>query len=645
VLNLNNIFYCISLLGLGFSFGLANDAAEPQRLRMAMEKVAPAVVKIETVGGREKVDRTLIATAPFPGVVVGSEGWIVTSAYHFAHDPNSILVATPSGKRVAAKIVARDRACQLVLLKIEPEEPLTVPEVADSSRIRVGQTAIAIGMSPQGEQHIASGIVSATGRIYGRALQFDARVQTKHYGGPLIDGRGQVLGIVAPLNPQSMNELSGAEWYDSGIGFAIPLDKWLTRLQSLKSGQDLLPGLLGISLKSGDPYVLPAEVMVCQANSPAYKAGMRVNDRIVEVAGEPIERQMQLRHALGPRYAGDKVTVVALRKTERLQFDITLIERLEKFEYPMLGILPQHWPEQAGVTIRYILPKSSAEKAGLKIGDRIFQVNKADVASTLEMQTILSSLETKKPVQLQIERAKKNITLEVELQPLSSIVPADLKPESLAPPQQNQAPRSGLSNTKLPEEKNECFQYVPENHSADKALGLLVWLAPPGQFDKQEIEKKWKALAERYGFMVLVPRPAEAGKWQRDEIGILRKFIDQAMQEQTIDRTRVAILGREVSGHMAWLTALAHRNVIRGVAVLNAPLPEKTEMLNDPIDRLFVFSAHAKMNPLAKEIELGNQLLERAGIPLLKHELTETNDVSAADWEMVVRWFDTLNRL
>src|SRR4029079_15050166 len=155
------------------------------------------------------------------------------------------------------------------------------------------------------------GVVSATNRIWSTAIQTDARISPANYGGPLIDIHGRVFGVLVPLSPQRQGgEVAGAEWYDSGIGFAVPLADIFDRLSTLQQGTDLRPGVMGISLKPGDPYATPAELAASQACSPAYKAGLRSGDTIVEIDGIKIERQSQLKHALGPHYAGDKLHLV-----------------------------------------------------------------------------------------------------------------------------------------------------------------------------------------------------------------------------------------------------------------------------------------------------------------------------------------------
>ena len=137
-----------------------------------------------------------------------------------------------------------------------------MPAAVPRSEMTVGQWAIAVGRTyEQPEPNMSVGVLSATNRIWSKAIQTDAKISPANYGGPLIDIQGRVLGVLVPLSPQRQGgEVAGAEWYDSGIGFAVPLADIIERLPTLKSGKDLHPGLLGISLKPGDIYALPAEI-------------------------------------------------------------------------------------------------------------------------------------------------------------------------------------------------------------------------------------------------------------------------------------------------------------------------------------------------------------------------------------------------
>src|SRR5688500_13901848 len=133
------------LLAGGRLMGQALQELEEQAVLAAVSKAAPAAVKIETVGGLERVGEVLVNTGPTTGLVVSADGYIVSSAFNFIQQPSSILVTLPGGGRAAAKIVARDHARMLVLLKVTSDSKLQVPAAVPRGEIAVGQWAIAVG--------------------------------------------------------------------------------------------------------------------------------------------------------------------------------------------------------------------------------------------------------------------------------------------------------------------------------------------------------------------------------------------------------------------------------------------------------------------------------------------------------------------
>ncbi|HTN75585.1 MAG TPA: S1C family serine protease, partial [Pirellulaceae bacterium] len=260
---------CLALLLLSGSAPGADDLqqAEEAAFKAATATVAPSVVRIETFGGQEKIGNVLVGAGPTTGLIVSDDGYILSSAFNFAQKPSSILVTLPGGKRAAAQIVARDHSRMLVLLKVATSDKLPVPTAVPREEMSVGQWTVAVGRTfDQAEPNLSLGVLSAKQRIWGKAIQCDAKISPSNYGGPLIDLRGHVLGLLVPMSPQGEGETAGAEWYDSGIGFAVPLAELMPRLEKLKQGQDLFAGLLGISLKGNDLYNAPATIVACQPN-------------------------------------------------------------------------------------------------------------------------------------------------------------------------------------------------------------------------------------------------------------------------------------------------------------------------------------------------------------------------------------------
>ena len=622
------------------------DDAEDQAIKAAVAKVAPSVVRIETVGGQEIIGKSLAPTGPTTGVVIAADGYVVSSAFNFIGQPASILVTLPDGKRAAAEIVARDQSRMLVLLKVKSDASFPVPQAIPRSELQVGQWAIAVGRTFESSQPgISVGVVSALERVWGKAIQTDAKISPNNYGGALVDIRGRVIGILAPLSPHGPgSEVAGAEWYDSGIGFAVPLADIQARLEQWKKGKDLLPGVLGISLKAGDPYALPAELGACQFGSPAAKAGLKAGDVIVEADGRKVERQAQLKHALGPHYAGDVIRLVALRKDQRIEANVELTDKLVPYEHPFLGILPTR--DVPGVVVRWVYPESPAAKAGLKPGDKITHALGQAVADVVAVHEKLAGLEPKQKVSLKITRGGEE--LNVELSPTSqpTKIPAELPPLATLPQAANR-PAVGVVEVKLPEAKNACFAYVPENYHPEQAAGLVIWLTPPGELKSEAIAERWKSAASQQGLIVLVPRPVDAGKWEATEVEFIGKVADDIAKTYNIDKQRVAVLGEQSGGGIAWLFANNQPQRIRGLGLIDATLPPIQQLPeNEPLQRWSLYISVGGKKPSAAGVRAVAKKLTELKFPvtLLDQEeaLSPQNEKQTAEF---ARWVDTLDRI
>ena len=300
------------------------ELLEQQAFQAAVERVAPSVVRIETVGGRERVGKLLFGVGPTTGLIVSEEGYIVSSAFNFLHRPTSILVRLPGGPMKAAKLVATDHSRMLVLLKVEPEVTLPVPEIVPHDEMHVGQWAIAVGRTFEADRpNMAVGILSAAQRVWGTAIQTDAAVSPNNYGGPLIDIRGRVLGVLVPLSPHAADELAGYQWYDSGIGFAIPAEHIMKILPRLRQGA-LFGGVIGVTFRDKNLSIGEPVIAACQSGSPAAQSGLKPGDRIVEINGHEVTRIAGVKEQLHQHYAGDRVHIVVLRDGKHIERQMQL---------------------------------------------------------------------------------------------------------------------------------------------------------------------------------------------------------------------------------------------------------------------------------------------------------------------------------
>jgi S1-C subfamily serine protease len=381
------------------------DALQEQAIKAAVKAVAPSVVQIETSGGTDVISiggpggggpgRGPITpmirkgVGPTSGLIVSPDGYIVSSAFNFANKPTSIIIAVAGHKeRYVAKVVATDTTRMVTLLKIDPKDDkgqpveLPVPAAAPKDQFKIGQTSIAVGRTLAGNVELSPsvsvGIISAINRIWGRAIQTDAKVSPTNYGGPLVDLEGRVQGVLVPASPRAEDETAGLEWYDSGIGFAVPLEDINKTLPRLKQGKDLKRGVIGVNLQPGDEHSTPVVVVSVQPGSAAEKAGIKPGDKIVELDGKPVANQTQLRHLLGTKYEGDAVAVKVERDKEEVKLDNVVLGGLvSAYGQPFLGILPLRDDPEPGVEVRFVYPDSPAAKADLKAGDRIMKVGRS----------------------------------------------------------------------------------------------------------------------------------------------------------------------------------------------------------------------------------------------------------------------------
>ena len=633
-------------------------ALEEQAVRQAAARVAPSVVAIETIGGLERAGRVLLGSGPGTGLVVSSDGYIVSSLFHFLQKPATILVRLHDGTRLPARRVATDYSRMLVLLKVEPKKPLPVPQMVPEAEVQVGMWAVALGRSfPEAPVTISVGIISAKGRIWRRALQTDAKVSPLNYGGPLVDIRGRVLGVLVPLSPRGSDQVAGVKWYDSGIGFAVPADQVMAAVERMKEGRDLRPGLLGVALRRGHQFADPAVVASVRPNSPAYKAGIQPGDRIVKVGQVEVTRQVQLREALGPLYAGDEVTIEVLRKGKRLRFSATLVEKLLPYQRPQLGVLPLAEvpaPDQkkpSGVAVRWVIPDSAAQQAGIQVGDRIVRAAGQRVADADTLRQLVWNAEVGQKLPLQVERNGKTLSLEVTLTPLWEGVPRQELPERTAGrlPAPGQAPPRGEQTFKLPQFPHEALLYVPEDYHPALPHALLVWFHDAAGLDEQaakDLLDQWKKLCQQYHVVLLAPKAKNPRRWvARDDMAAVTQMIDQVLAQYRIDPLRVVVAGYDTGGRMAQQVAMQHRAAVTAVACVEAPLAARP-VEAEPVHPLWFYFATAAESKLAAGVQRAVARLRQMKHPVTVKQLPgKPRQLNAAEREELLRWIDTLDRI
>lgn len=693
-------------LALGLSLlalpSLAQDRLldlEQQAIRDAVARVEPSVVQIETVGGLEKVGDVLLGTGPTTGLMVSSDGYVVSSAFNFVQKPATILVKLPSGSRWPAKLVATDHSRMVVLLKLQTPEKSDkggeraadkfVPAVPTPEKeIEAGQYAIAVGrIFDGGAVNISEGIISATARISGRALQTDAKVSPSNYGGPLIDIQGRVQGILVPLSSQGSDKVAGVEWYDSGIGFAIPLEHVLKTLPRLKQGKDLHPGVIGVNIRTGNPFADPAVIAAVRPNSPASKAGIKAGDKVVAIDGREVVRQIQVREFLGPFYAGDKVKLAVLRDKERIEAELELVDKLEPYARPFLGVLPlrvadatkradakkadakkddkkaeekkveKKPPEKepgkpANVLVRYTYRNSPADAAGIQPGDRIVSVGGRAVANRDALREMVGALSVGQKTTVEVLRDDKPLKLEVTLAGQPETVPEKLPPAMEGRKAYfGEQPPVGKQGLKLPEFKNDCIVYVPTGYDPAVAHGVVIWLheASGLKEDKQveELIARWKPICDAHDLILVAPKSENPLQWEPGkEVAFVAAAVEKVRGTYHVDDARIVAHGYQAGGAMAFAVALAQRALVRGVAAVDAVAVGRPGE-HEPVYPLAFYvtkSAGGRVKP--PQVDAFAAVVRGLKYPVTVKDLGATGrHLNAEELAELVRWMDTLDRI
>ncbi len=677
---------CLQALGLVMAVAAPGRAEgleleEQAAFRAAVERVAPAVVRIEPTALSEAAlggaAEAAAASGPSSGFVVDPEGWVITTAFAVPDDVADAIVVLPSGARLAARAVGRDQARGLVLLRIEPaNEPLFTAGPAPLEQRGIGQWTLAVGRAwSHTTASVAVGILSATNRAWGRAVQTDAAVSPANYGGPLIDIEGRLIGILAPLPAEQAGMTTGTELYDSGIGFAVPIEDVLRVLPRLQQGDTLRPGILGITYRSRDPFTAAATIATVRGGSPAAKAGVRPGDTVVVANGMPVSRIAQLKHVLAPLYAGDKVDLVIERKRglaiERVNASAMLTDSLPPWRRPVLGIVPvraandtrpdsvEAGPADAGaapdprpaakaagrgVTVGWPWPNGPAAQAGIRQGDLIESIADLEgdaaaepiaVDAAVDLEGVVGGSEIGRSLRLGIRRGDAALSLDL----VTAAAPVDIPDE--VPSAQAAVEPATIERLESPEVARPPIVVMPAG-TTDEPLGVLVYCVAPSGGQPRDVAAAadrlamaWSEAASRHGIAVILPVAEDPDRWSREDIPGIARAIDALRSRRPLDRSRIGMAGSGAGGAFAWLAASALGPAVRGVALLDSPLPRqaKIEPAEPGRSRWVLFGAED-----SSRIDADRRRLEQAGYAVGTIPLPAAGPPA----ELLCRWVESL---
>ncbi len=268
------------------------------------------------------------AAGPVSAVLLDEEGTLVTALEHFPRAIRTLKATLPDGRQVDAEPRGIDYRLRLVVFALpdgwkDGVDPARVRPIAfrsDGEAPTPGTfcAALGAGYGEPGKPSVTFGLVSASDRFFGRALQTDAKVDRGSRGGALIDLDGRLLGV-----PVQMDLRAGS---NSGVAFAVHAALIRELIPRLRTGEDLLPSFLGVTLPVVDRVdTLPGvPVFDVVAETAAATAGIRTGDRILAVDGTALRGSNDLRRVLGLAPSGTKLLLTVRRRTEDLEVAVTL---------------------------------------------------------------------------------------------------------------------------------------------------------------------------------------------------------------------------------------------------------------------------------------------------------------------------------
>jgi serine protease Do len=454
-------FLMATLIGFGCSNGAAAQEKDtlmvPANFSELAEKAKPGVVNIrtvKTVKGGGRVFRHFYGNpfgdeghpfedffSPFfensprrefkerslgSGFIIDKEGFIVTNN-HVIENADEISVGLANGKEFKAKVIGRDRNTDLALIKIKNAKKLSPLTMGSSGQLEVGSWVVAIG-SPFGlEQTVTAGIVSAKGRVieagpYDDFIQTDASINPGNSGGPLLNLAGEVVGINTAIVASGQ-----------GIGFAIPIDMARGIVAQLKEGGEVSRGWLGVGIQDlteelAEYYGFKGQtgVLVTQVfqGDPADKAGILPNDIITAVNGKKVKTGRELSKIVANTPVGKKARIDFIRDGKSKSVRVVLSKRTDEKE--QAGLRPSQKGDEIGLMVHDLTPDiagrfgldegdsgvlvvrvksgSRADKAGIKHGDIIKEVNRKIVNNVAGYNKIMNKINSKKEISMLIKR-------------------------------------------------------------------------------------------------------------------------------------------------------------------------------------------------------------------------------------------------
>lgn len=377
--------------------------------------------------GRER-EREYRSEARGTGFFISSDGYILTN-HHLVEKAENVTIFTLQDKEYKAKVVGSDANTDIALLKVD-EKDLTFAELGDSARLRVGEWVLAVG-NPWGLEHtVTAGIVSAKGRqltggqLLQDFIQTDAAINRGNSGGPLVNMKGEVVGITSMIYSPSGGNI--------GIGFAIPSNLAKKVVTQLKEKGRVVRGYLGIvpqAITEADKEYFKLQskkgalIAQVEPGTPADKAGLMQADVIIEINSQPVKNDNDLRLKIAEIEPGTRAEIKVIRDgkekiltakisefpTEEAEVSSAASAKGLGIEYTtMTPRLAQKYGFQTrdGVVITEVTRYSEADRRGLLAGDIILEANRQKVRDEKDLENIIKKLKPGDTLMLVIRRER-----------------------------------------------------------------------------------------------------------------------------------------------------------------------------------------------------------------------------------------------
>ncbi|EYC50797.1 serine peptidase [Hylemonella gracilis str. Niagara R] len=359
------------------------------------------------------------------GFILSADGFVMTNA-HVVDGADEVYVTLTDKREFKAKLIGSDKRTDVAVVKIEATG-LPAVKVGDVNKLRVGEWVMAIG-SPFGlENTVTAGIVSAKQRDTGDYLpliQTDVAINPGNSGGPLINLRGEVVGINSQIYSRSGGYM--------GIAFAIPIDEAMRVSDQLRATGRVTRGRIGVQIDQVSKDVAEAIglgkpegalVRAVESGSPAEKAGVEAGDIILRLDGKAIEKVSDLPRMVGGLKPGTRASLTVYRRGARKDLTITIgevpseqVAEAQQQEEPRvastdaLGLRVVDLTEaqkrelklKGGVRVEAV--GNAAARAGLRTGDVILALANVEVSSVRQFEAVLSKLDQSRPVQVLFRR-------------------------------------------------------------------------------------------------------------------------------------------------------------------------------------------------------------------------------------------------